>query len=91
MVAGGVGTAPIYPIARAFHELGSRVVTIQGARTKDLLFWTDRLASVSDEHIITTDDGSAGRKGLVTEPLQELLEPGRAASGSAASMPSARR
>jgi len=74
MVAGGVGTAPVYPIARAFHQLGSRVITIQGARSKDLLFWTDRIAAVSDEHIITTDDGSAGRKGLVTEPLGELLK-----------------
>jgi len=74
MVAGGVGTAPVYPIARAFHESGSRVITIQGARSKDLLFWEDRLASVSDRHIITTDDGTAGRKGLVTEPLKELLE-----------------
>ncbi len=74
MVAGGVGTAPIYPIARAFHERGSRVIAIQGARTKELLFWTDRLASVSQEHILTTDDGTAGRKGLVTEPLRELLE-----------------
>jgi ferredoxin/flavodoxin---NADP+ reductase len=73
MAAGGVGAAPIYPIARAFQELGSRVITIQGARTKDLLFWTDRLASVSDRHIITTDDGSSGRKGLVTQPLEELL------------------
>jgi len=74
MVAGGVGSAPVYPIARAFHESGSRVITIQGARSKDLLFWTDRLASASDRHIITTDDGTAGRKGLVTEPLKELLE-----------------
>lgn len=73
MVAGGVGTAPIYPIARAFHEQGSRVVTIQGARTRDLLFWTDAIASVSDEHDVTTDDGTAGRKGLVTEPLRERL------------------
>jgi ferredoxin--NADP+ reductase len=73
MVAGGVGTAPIYPIARAFRQSGCRVVTIQGARTKQLLFWTDRLASVSDQHVITTDDGSAGRKGLVTEPLADLL------------------
>jgi ferredoxin/flavodoxin---NADP+ reductase len=73
MIAGGVGAAPIYPIARAFHESGSRVITIQGARTKDLLFWTKRLESVSDRHIITTDDGSAGRKGLVTQPLEELL------------------
>ncbi|MFH1264907.1 MAG: sulfide/dihydroorotate dehydrogenase-like FAD/NAD-binding protein, partial [Planctomycetota bacterium] len=74
MVAGGVGTAPVFPIARAFREAGSRVVTIQGARSQELLFWTDRLASVSDEHIVTTDDGTAGRKGLVTEPLKELLE-----------------
>ncbi len=74
MVAGGVGTAPIYPIARSLKELGNRVVSIQGARSKDLLFWTDKLASVSDEHIVTTDDGSFGRKGLVTEPLKELLE-----------------
>jgi ferredoxin--NADP+ reductase len=74
MVAGGVGTAPVYPIARAFHESGSRVITIQGARSKELLFWTDRLASASDQHVITTDDGTFGRKGLVTEPLKELLE-----------------
>jgi ferredoxin--NADP+ reductase len=77
MVAGGVGTAPVYPIARAFHELGCEVITIQGARSKELLFWTDRLAAVSDRHIITTDDGSFGRKGLVTEPLKELLEQDR--------------
>ena len=73
MVAGGVGTAPIYPIARAFHESGCRVITIQGARSKNLLFWTDRIAAVSDQHIIMTDDGTCGRKGLVTEPLTELL------------------
>ena len=74
MVAGGVGTAPVYPIARALHESGCRIVTIQGARSKELLFWTDRLASVSDRHIITTDDGTAGRKGVVTEPLKEVLQ-----------------
>ncbi len=74
MVAGGVGTAPIYPIARAFREKGVKVVSIQGARTKELLFWTDKLASASDEHIVVTDDGSFGRKALVTEPLKELLE-----------------
>jgi ferredoxin/flavodoxin---NADP+ reductase len=73
MVAGGVGTAPIYPIARAFHQRGCRVIAIQGARSKELLFWTERLASVSDQHILTTDDGTAGRKALVTQPLAELL------------------
>jgi len=80
MVAGGVGTAPVYPIAREFHQHGCRVVTIQGARSKSLLFWTDRLASVSDEHILTTDDGSAGRKALVSEPLKEILQQDRGRS-----------
>jgi NAD(P)H-flavin reductase len=74
MVAGGVGTAPIFPIARAFSERGCQVISIQGARTKELLFWTDKLMSVSHRHILTTDDGSFGRKGLVTDPLKELLE-----------------
>jgi len=74
MVAGGVGTAPVYPIAKALKQRGNRVISIQGARNTDLLFWQDKLATVSDEHIITTDDGSFGRKGLVTEPLKELLE-----------------
>jgi ferredoxin--NADP+ reductase len=74
MVAGGVGTAPIYPIARRLREAGNRVISVQGARTKDLLFWQDRIASVSDEHIVTTDDGTFGRKGVVTAPLKEALE-----------------
>lgn len=73
MVAGGVGTAPVYPIARAYQQAGARVIVIQGARCAELLFWTDRLAAVSAEHIITTDDGSAGRRGLVTDPLREML------------------
>ena len=73
-VAGGVGAAPVYPIARALKEAGNKVVTILGARNKDLLFWEDKLASVSDKMIVTTDDGSYGRKGLVTEPLKELME-----------------
>jgi len=74
MVAGGIGTAPIYPIARALKNHGNNVITIQGATTKELLFWQDKMKIVSDEYIITTDDGSAGRKGLVTEPLREILE-----------------
>jgi ferredoxin--NADP+ reductase len=73
LVAGGVGAAPVFPIARAFRESGSRVITIQGARSKNLLFWADRLESVSDRHILTTDDGSAGRQGVVTGPLEEVL------------------
>lgn len=73
-VGGGVGIAPIYPIARSLKEAGNRVVSIIGARTRDLLFWEDRMRAVSDELIVCTDDGSYGRKGLVTEPLKELLE-----------------
>ena len=73
-VGGGIGIAPIYPIARALKQVGNEVVSIVGARTKDLLFWEDRMRAVSDELVVTTDDGSYGRKGLVTEPLKELLE-----------------
>jgi NAD(P)H-flavin reductase len=73
MVAGGVGTAPVYPIAKALKQRGNRVISIQGARNAGLLFWQDKLAATSDQHIVTTDDGSFGRKALVTEPLGELV------------------
>ena len=73
-VGGGVGIAPIYPIARSLKEAGNEVISIIGARTKDLLFWEDKMKAVSDEIIVCTDDGSRGRKTLVTEPLKELLE-----------------
>jgi ferredoxin--NADP+ reductase len=75
-VAGGVGAAPVAPIARALKEAGNKVITILGARSKDLLFWEDVLKSTSDKIIVTTDDGSYGRKGVVTEPLKEILESG---------------
>jgi ferredoxin--NADP+ reductase len=75
-VAGGVGVAPIVPITRAIKNAGNRVISILGARTKDLVFWEDELRSVSDQLTVTTDDGSYGRKGVVTEPLKELLESG---------------
>jgi ferredoxin--NADP+ reductase len=76
-VAGGFAVAVIRPIARALREKGNKVISILGARSKDLLFWEDELRQVSDELIITTDDGSYARKGLVTEPLKELVENGR--------------
>ncbi len=76
-VGGGVGVAPIYPIARALKQAGNRVISIMGARSKDLLFWEERLRAVSDELIVTTDDGSYARKGVVTEPLKEVLERNR--------------
>ena len=75
-VGGGVGVAPIVPVARALREVGNRVISIMGARSKGLLFWEDNLGSVSDQLIVTTDDGSYARKGVVTEPLKELLESG---------------
>ncbi|HUW44585.1 MAG TPA: sulfide/dihydroorotate dehydrogenase-like FAD/NAD-binding protein [Dehalococcoidia bacterium] len=75
-VAGGVGVAPITPIARALKEKGNKITSILGARNKDLLFWEDKLRSVSHQLIVTTDDGTYGRKGVVTGPLKELLESG---------------
>ena len=80
-VGGGVGIAPVYPIARALREAGNKVISIIGARTKDLLLWEDKMRAVSDELIVTTDDGSYGRKDLVTVPLKEILEanPGKIA------------
>ncbi len=75
-VAGGFAIATIMPIARAMKEKGNRVISIMGARSKDLIFWEAKLRSVSDQLIVTTDDGSYGRKGLVTEPLKELLGTG---------------
>ncbi len=73
-VAGGFAIATIMPIARAMRKAGNRVISIMGFRTKNLVFWQERLGSVSDELIVTTDDGSYKRKGLVTEPLKELLQ-----------------
>ena len=73
-IAGGVGVAPVYPVAKALKQAGNKIITIMGARNKDLLFWEDRLRSVSNELIVTTDDGSYARKGVVTEPLKEILE-----------------
>lgn len=75
-VAGGFGAAVIVPIARTMRKAGNRVISIMGARSKDLIFWEDELRRVSDQLIVTTDDGSYARKGLVTEPLKELLEAG---------------
>jgi len=75
-VAGGVGVAVITPLAKALKENGNNIISILGARSKDLLFWEDKLRNVSHQLIVTTDDGTYGRKGVVTEPLKELLESG---------------
>lgn len=73
-VGGGVGIAPVFPIARALKEAGNYVISIIGARTKELLFWEDRMREVSHELLVTTDDGSYVRKGFVTDVLKELIE-----------------
>ena len=74
LVAGGVGIAEIYPVARAMREAGNHVVTVLGARTKDLLILEDELRKTSDEFYVTTDDGSYVRKGFTTDVLGELLK-----------------
>ena len=74
VVGGGLGTAVVYPQAVALKECGNKVVSIVGARSKDLLLMTDRLGEVSEEVICTTNDGSAGRQGFVTDALKDLIE-----------------
>ena len=73
-VGGGIGVAPVYPIASAMKESGNRVINIIGARTKELLIMENELAKAGDELIVCTDDGSYGRKAFVTEALKEVLE-----------------
>jgi len=75
LVGGGVGIAELYPVAKALKEAGNQVVTILGARTKELLILEEELKSVSDELYVTTDDGSYGRKGFTTDILKEILNP----------------
>lgn len=75
-IAGGFAMATILPIAREMRAAGNKVISIIGARSRELLFWQEKLAGVSDRLIITTDDGSLGRRGVVTEPLKEILEGG---------------
>lgn len=73
-VCGGIGVAPMYPIAQAFKKTGNKLIVIIGARNKDLIVFEDEMKAIADELIITTDDGSYGRKALVTVPLKELCE-----------------
>ncbi len=73
-VAGGIGAAPLHPIAQALKKAGNQVKIILGARNKDLIILEDRFRSFCDEVMVCTDDGSAGEKALVTEPLKRLCE-----------------
>ena len=70
---GGVGAAPMLPIAQALKAAGNRVITVLAARNKDLIILYDQLAAVSDEMIVMTDDGSLGQKGLVTEGVEQVI------------------
>ena len=74
LVGGGFGVAPLYPIARAFKAAGNEVITIIGAKSKDLLIYEPEMQNVSDRLLVTTDDGSKGMKGLVTAALKQTLE-----------------
>ena len=71
-VGGGIGVAPLHPIAQALKAAGNKVTIIMGARNRSLLIMEEEMRKIADELIIVTDDGSCGRKALVTEPLKEL-------------------
>jgi len=73
-VGGGIGVAPAYPIAKAMKKAGNEVTVIIGARTSDLVIYEKEMDELADKLIICTDDGSYGRKALVTAPLKELCE-----------------
>ncbi len=72
-VGGGLGVAPVFPQARAHKQSGAYVIGVIGFRNRDLMFWQDKFASVCDELIVCTDDGSAGIKGLVTEGIKQAI------------------
>jgi len=79
MVGGGIGIAPAWPIARAMKAAGNRVVSILGARRRDLLILEEEMRATSDEVRVVTDDGSYGKRGFVTDALRDLLEAGEPA------------
>ncbi|MEM2538469.1 MAG: sulfide/dihydroorotate dehydrogenase-like FAD/NAD-binding protein, partial [Candidatus Methanomethylicia archaeon] len=75
-IGGGVGIPAIYPITRELKNAGNKIISIIGARSKNLLIYEDKMMNVSDELRITTDDGSKGRKGFVSDELRDLLKSG---------------
>jgi ferredoxin/flavodoxin---NADP+ reductase len=77
VIGGGVGAAIAYPTAKAMHEAGNHVIAVLGGRSRDLVILDPEIRAISDEVFITTDDGSHGRKGLVIDPLKELIAAGR--------------
>jgi ferredoxin--NADP+ reductase len=77
VIGGGVGAAIAYPTAKALHEAGNHVIAILGGRSRDLVLLENEVRAISNELFLTTDDGSYGRKGLVIDPLKELIAAGR--------------
>ncbi len=75
-VGGGVGIAPIFPIARGLMEAGNKVISIIGARSADILIWEERMEEASSELYVTTDDGTKGHHGFVTDIVQKVIESG---------------
>lgn len=75
-IGGGIGVAPIYPVAKAMKEAGNKVISIIGARSKDILIMEDDIKKVSDEVLVTTDDGSYGIHGFVTDALKQIIDRG---------------
>ena len=75
-IGGGIGVAPVYPITRGMKEAGNRVISIMGAKSRDILIMEKEMRAASDETLVTTDDGSYGIKGFVTTALKELLARG---------------
>lgn len=74
LVGGGLGIAPLYPIAREFKKKGNNVTIMIGARSKKNFFWLDKLKKVSDDLILCTEDGSVGEKGYVTNCLRYYVQ-----------------
>lgn len=75
-IGGGVGIAPLYPIVRALKDAGNKVISILGAKSKDLLMLEDEIGKYSDELLIATDDGSKGHKGFVSDVLKDIIDEG---------------
>lgn len=76
VVGGGIGIAPIYPIAQTYKEAGNKLITIIGARSKDILFYEKEHKAIADELYVCTDDGSYGHHGFVSDVLKKLLDDG---------------
>jgi len=76
-IGGGCGTAPVYPIAMAMKEAGNELISIVGARSKDLLIMEERMGALADEIVVCTDDGSYGFHGFVSDALKQILDGGK--------------